>query len=185
MRTESDGQGARFTVRSTVEDDWPLVRQTRIENATDNPISYGATLATTLGMTEDDWRMRARRGTAIDAMSVAAVHDDTGRWIRMMSAQEQDGPILTGVWVTPEFRGRVHGVADALFAEVLAWVPGRGDRLTLWVDEGPAGLPARRFYARHGFTPTGRRRAIGFAPGDSIEMAMPVPGGWEPSGIDR
>lgn len=165
--------GSPFTVRSTVEDDWPLVRQARIENATDNPVSYGATLATTLEMTEEDWRMRARRGTASDMTSLVAI-DDRGRWIGMMGAQDGTELVLTGVWVVPEARGAVHGVAGVLFAEVLAWARGRGDALTLWVDEGPAGVAARTFYGRLGFTPSGRRRPIGFAPGDSIEMVLPL-----------
>jgi GNAT superfamily N-acetyltransferase len=172
--------GARFSVRVTVEDDWPSVRAARIENATDNPVSYGATLETTTAMSEDDWRMRARRGHAADATSLVAVDDVSGRWIGMMGAQEHDGLVLTGVWVVPEFRGRTNGVAEVLLAEVLAWARGRGDSIALWVDENPAGDRARAFYERHGFVRTGRRRPIGFAPGDSVEMLLqlvpPSPG---------
>ena len=172
--------GARFTVRVTTEDDWPSVRAARLENAADNPVSYGATLETTTAMSEDDWRMRARRGHATDATSLVAIDDATGRWIGMMSAQQQGGLLLTGVWVVPEFRGRAHGVAEVLLAEVLAWTRGRGDTIALWVDENPAGARARAFYERHGFVRTGRRRPNGFAPGDSVEMLLqlvpPSPG---------
>lgn len=166
--------GARFSVRVTAEDDWPAVRATRIENATDNPVSYGASLETTTAMSEDDWRMRARRGHATDATSLVAIDDASGRWIGMMSAQQQGGLLLTGVWVVPEFRGRANGVAEVLLAEVLAWARGRGDTIALWVDENPAGARARAFYERHGFVRTGRRRPIGFAPGDSVEMRRAV-----------
>jgi GNAT superfamily N-acetyltransferase len=166
--------GARFSARVTNEDDWPSVRAARIENATDNSVSYGATLETTISMSEDDWRMRARRGQATDATSLVAVDDRSGRWVGMMSAQQHDGLLLTGVWVVPEFRGRGNGVADVLLAEILAWARGRGLSIALWVDENPAGARARAFYGRHGFVPTGRRRPIGFAPGHSMEMQRSV-----------
>lgn len=162
--------GARFSVRVTAEDDWPSVRAARIENASDNPVSYGATVETTTAMSEDDWRMRARRGHATDATSLVAIDDASGRWVGMMGAQQQGGLLLTGVWVVPEFRGRADGVAEVLLAEVLAWARGRGDTIALWVDENRAGARARAFYERHGFVRTGRRRPIGFAPGDSVEM---------------
>ncbi|PZE66502.1 GNAT family N-acetyltransferase [Curtobacterium sp. MCBD17_021] len=164
--------GSAFTVRHTVEDDWPLVRELRIENATDNPISYGATLETTLGMTEDDWRLRARRGQGVDTTSLAAVDDRSGRWIGMMSAQvgDEDGidPVLTGVFVSPAFRGRTHGVADALLGGIVDWAGRRADRLRLYVYEH--GTPARRFYTRHRFVETGRTRPVGFADGVTLEM---------------
>ena len=55
-----------FFIRTTTEDDWERVRGLRVENATDNPISYGATLEYTLQMTESDWRLRAKRGDGTD-----------------------------------------------------------------------------------------------------------------------
>jgi GNAT superfamily N-acetyltransferase len=166
-----------FTVRPTTEDDWPLVRDLRVENATDNPISYGATLETTLAMTEDDWRLRARRGQATDATSLAAVETDSGRWIGMMSAQSHDDdgpdPVLTGVFVSPGHRGRENGVADALLDGILRWALERGaTRLRLYVYEHAE--PARRFYARHGFVSTGRTRPVGFTAGDTLEFARPL-----------
>ncbi|QWS32307.1 GNAT family N-acetyltransferase [Curtobacterium aetherium] len=169
--------GTAFSIHRTTEDDWPLVRELRIENATDNPISYGATLETTLAMTEDDWRLRARRGQAVDATSLAAVDDTSGRWIGMMSAQSGDtdgtDPVLTGVFVSLAFRGRAHGVADALLGGIVDWADRRGaTRLRLYVHEH--GTPARRFYARHGFVPTGRTRPVGFTEGTTLEMARPL-----------
>lgn len=167
--------GAVVRLRVTREDDWRSVRALRLRNAADNPISYGATLAVTEAMTEDDWRLRARRGTAADATSVVAL-DRRGRWVGMMSAQEHaadgDGALLTGVYVEPSHRGRRAGVADALAAEVVAWASLHAEVLRLWVDAGPEGAPARAFYARQGFRPTGRRQPLsgGFA-GEQLEMA--------------
>ncbi|MBF4613088.1 GNAT family N-acetyltransferase [Curtobacterium sp. VKM Ac-1376] len=149
-----------FSFRTTTERDWERVRALRIENATDNPVSYGATLEYTRRMTEDDWRLRAVRGEAADTTSVVAIDDGTGRWIGMMSGQVGDAhgadPVLTGVYVTPEFRGHDHGVADALLDHVLTWAAGHGDALRLEVYD--QAVPAGRFYARRGFRPTGRSR---------------------------
>src|SRR5450756_2934966 len=63
------------------------IRDRRIENATDNPISYGATLRTTQRMDEDAWRLRGRRGEGPDTACLAAVDTTTGRWVGMMSGQ--------------------------------------------------------------------------------------------------
>lgn len=148
-----------FSTRTTTERDWEQVRALRIENATDNPISYGATLEFTLAMTEQDWRLRARRGEATETTSVVAV-DPTGRWIGMMSGQVGDAsgpePVLTGVYVTPSSRGRANGVADALLDHVLEWASGHGDRLRLEVYD--QAVPAVRFYVRRGFRASGRSR---------------------------
>ncbi len=166
-----------FAIRTTREDDWPLVRALRVENATDDPISYGATLETTLAMTEDDWRLRARRGQQADATALAAIEIASGSWIGMMSAQlgDDDGPdpVLTGVYVTPRFRGRSHGVADALLDRVVDWATPRADRLRLYVHMDAE--PARRFYARHAFAPTGRTAPHPYAPGLLLELARPLP----------
>lgn len=148
-----------FTIRTTTERDWEQVRALRVENATDDPISYGATLEYTLAMTEDDWRLRARRGEGTETTSVVAV-DRTGRWIGMMSGQVGDAygndPVLTGVYVTPSSRGRANGLADALLDHVAGWAAGRGERLRLEVYD--QAVPAGRFYERRGFRASGRSR---------------------------
>lgn len=166
-----------FTIRATREDDWPLVRAFRIENATDNPISYGATLQTTLTMTEDDWRLRARRGEQGDATALVAIETSTQRWVGMMSAQANDDdgpdPVLTGVYVTPEFRGKSHGTADSLLSRILLWAAPRSSQIRLYVHEDAA--PARRFYARHRFVETGRTRPHPYAPGAQLELTRPLP----------
>lgn len=162
-----------ITIRSTTEGDWPQIRELRIENATDNPISYGATLHTTARMDEDAWRLRGRRGEGPDTASLAAIDTTTGRWVGMMSGQlgDEDGPqpVLTGVYVSPDYRGRQSGVADALLDEVEQWAGRSSDRLRLFVyEESPR---AMGFYHRHSFEETGRRRAITLVPGGhTLEM---------------
>lgn len=177
--------GPVVRLRSTREEDWRSVRALRLRNAADNPISYGATLAVTESMTEDDWRLRARRGTGADTTSVVAL-DTRGRWAGMMSAQQHapDGPgaLLTGVYVEPDHRGRAGGVSAVLVAEVTAWATLRAEQLRLWVDAGPEGSRARAFYERQGFRPTGRRQPLGGGfVGEQIEMTSALRGSRAPS----
>lgn len=151
-----------FYIRTTREDDWPLVRDLRIENATDNPISWTATREETLLIDEDGWRLRARRGQMSATTSVVAIETGTHRWLGMMNGQIGDeygtDPVLTGVYVTPDARGRRHGVADALLAAVVEWATVRAETLRLHVYEHAE--PARRFYARNGFVLTGRTQPV-------------------------
>ncbi len=147
-----------ISIRSTTEEDWLVLWEFRVENATEHPISYGATRETTLGMDEAAWRMRAARGDRDDAASYVSMEHDTGRWVGMMFCQLGDEhgpePVLTGVYVTAEFRGSDLGVADRLLDQVERWAAGYGPRLRLFVYDGST--PALRFYSRRGFTLFGR-----------------------------
>ncbi|GGL92902.1 hypothetical protein GCM10009706_34230 [Curtobacterium citreum] len=170
--------GDAVRLRVTYEDDWAAVRDLRLRNASENPIAYGATFVTTLGMTEDDWRLRARRGTAADSTSVVAVAED-GRWLGMMACQSavEGDVLLTGVYVEPDARGPVLGVADELLGEVLAWASMHGDRMRLWVDAGRGGTPARSFYARNEFHASGARQPLQDAfSGEQLEMVRRTAG---------
>jgi GNAT superfamily N-acetyltransferase len=157
-------------IRSTTESDWGSLREFRVENATEHPISYGATQETTLGMDEAAWRMRAARGDRDDrddAASFVAIEQVTGRWVGMMSCQLGDDhgpePVLTGVYVSAEFRGRAFLVADRLLDQVELWASGFASSVRLFVYEGSA--PARRFYSRRGFVETGRTAPAALVPG--------------------
>jgi GNAT superfamily N-acetyltransferase len=145
-------------IRSTTESDWPSLRDFRLENAAEHPISYGATYEQALAFDEDAWRMRARRGDSVDASQWVAIEAATGRWIGMMACQLGDEygpePVLAGVYTSEAFRGREFGVGDALIKLIENWAADRGDAIRLFVYEDSE--PARRFYRRHGFVETGR-----------------------------
>lgn len=159
-----------LNLRSTTEADWPELREFRLENAREHPISYGATLEQTLTFDEEAWRMRARRGDQFDAASYVVIERLTGRWIGMMACQVGDEhgpePVLTGVYVSPAFRGASYGVADALLERIVSWSAPRASQLRLWVDDGSE--PARRFYRRHGFRDTGRAHGTDLPPGGTL-----------------
>ncbi len=58
----------------------------------------------------------------------------------------------------PHRQDRKHGVADALLAAVVEWATVRAETLRPHVYEYAE--PARRFYARNGFVPTGRTQPV-------------------------
>lgn len=147
---------ATFIVRSTCEADWREVRQIRLEMLADTPMAYGETLDSALAHDDDEWRMRARRGESEHGTAVVAVDAGSGRWVATMGGYVDDdaGPMLVGVYVHPDHRGRAAGVTDSLLDAVEEWARGEGDTLTLHVHEDNARAAA--YYRRRGFEATGR-----------------------------
>jgi GNAT superfamily N-acetyltransferase len=146
-----------YRIRRTVASDWRAVRELRLEMLRDTPIAFGETLQDGLGHPESEWRMRAARGSAEHGISVAAI-DPTGRWVGTMGGYLPDsgtGPLLVGVYVTPDHRGRDSGLFDTLLTAVEEWARSEGETLTLHVHEDNA--RARAAYLRRGFTETGHR----------------------------
>ena len=146
---------APVTVRPTTEDDWERIRDLRLEMLRDTPLAYVETLEAAQAHGVEEWRMRGRRGTAEGWLQVAAITPD-GRWVGMMGCWVPDaasGPLLIGVYVAPEHRGRTAGVTDALLSVVEAWAREHGGTLRLHVHEDNA--RARTAYASRGFVETG------------------------------
>ncbi|WP_029149901.1 GNAT family N-acetyltransferase [Microbacterium indicum] len=141
-------------IRSVTPDDWERIREIRIRMIEDTPIAYVETAEAARAHGEGEWRSRGERGIAPHSLSIAAV-DESGAWVGAMGGfvDAAHGPLLVGVFVAPEVRGRAHGVADALLDRVEEWARGEGDTLTLAVHEDNA--RARAFYERRGFVATG------------------------------
>jgi GNAT superfamily N-acetyltransferase len=170
------GAHPSIRIRLTTEDDWQELREFRLENASEHPISYGARYEQTLAFDEEAWRIRARRGDRDDAAQWVAIDVVTGKWVSMMAVQLGDEwgpePVLTGVYTSEAFRGREFGVADALLELAERWATSHGESLRLFVDEYSE--PALRFYRRHGFATTGRAHPAAINDRDgavSVEMA--------------
>jgi GNAT superfamily N-acetyltransferase len=158
---------AEFTVRSPVEEDWERVRELRLEMLADTPIAYLETLEDALRHDEAYWRRRARPRED-GSISVAAVAGD--RWVGTMAGVPGvGGPMLVGVYVAPDFRGRRAGVTDALLDRVEAWARRHSDVLRLEVNE--LNTRARAAYERRGFVLTGRTSPYPLDP-PSLELEM-------------
>ncbi|MET1015474.1 GNAT family N-acetyltransferase [Leifsonia flava] len=160
-----------FSIRPTVADDWEQVRALRLEMLADTPLAYAETRGHALDQPESEWRMRGARGLTDHGTSLVAI-DENGRWIGAMAGYIPDpegeradaaagtatggrpatGPLLVGVYVAPDVRGREAGVTDALLAGIEAWARTHGDTLTLHVHEDNARAIAA--YESRGFERT-------------------------------
>lgn len=159
-----------LVIRTTCEDDWRALRELRLEMLRDTPIAFADTFERAQGYNELEWRIRARRGEATDQTLIVAIEGD--RWVGTMGCYIPDattGPLLVGVYVTPDRRGEEAGVTLALLAEIERWAAERSDRLRLEVHEDNP--RARRFYEKLGFEYTGHRRPYELEPG-GLELEM-------------
>jgi GNAT superfamily N-acetyltransferase len=165
-------------VRRALPDEWATVRDVRLAALADAPDAFASTLSRELVRTEPQWRSRIRAWpwflawrAGVPAGLVAAVPDQPAS---EPPAATRRGWHLVSMWVSPPARGR--GVADLLVGAVLDYAETVGaPRVTLWVALGNA--RARAFYARMGFTPTGRRQVYprdGAAALDEEELTRPV-----------
>ncbi|MFD4422311.1 GNAT family N-acetyltransferase [Agromyces sp. NPDC058484] len=161
-------------IRTTNEEDWREVRTLRLEMLRDTPLAYAETIEHALLVDETGWRLRAARGTTPGQTSVVAI--DGQRWIGHMGGYIPDaatGPLLVGVYVTPDYRGETAGVTRLLLDEVEKWARRHSDTLRLEVHE--ANPRALRFYEKLGFTMTGRSREYELEPGGlELEMIKPL-----------
>jgi GNAT superfamily N-acetyltransferase len=163
-----------WTVRPSVEDDWPAYRALRLEMLEDAPLAFLETLETARRHPDEHWRRRTA-GTSTSTLLFAAVGPD-GRWLGSMGGHQAPGapdPYLVGVYVTPRCRGRATGMTDALLDAVIHWAQGRGERLLLEVHEhNPAAI---RYYERRGFAFTGRTQPYPLDRStNEREMALPL-----------
>ena len=145
-----------FEIRPAIDSDWREVRELRLEMIRDTPLAFAESLEDALAHGEAEWRLRARRGPGDHGIAVVAI-SDSGRWVGTMGGFVPDpitGPLLVGVFVTPEVRGARAGVTDALLARIEEWARAEGGRLTLHVHE--ENIRARTAYKRRGFLATDR-----------------------------
>ncbi|MEO7588991.1 MAG: GNAT family N-acetyltransferase [Arachnia sp.] len=144
------------TIREARPDEWRQSRTLRLEMLADTPHSFGDHLHEVLGWDDDQWMIRHESHLLPDSGVFVAVAED-GRWMAHMGVREFHNyspprAWLMGVYVTPALRGT--GTAANMLRAVESWTVDRGfDRLFLDVHEHA--LPARRFYEKFGFVPTG------------------------------
>ena len=151
-------------------DDWPALRDLRLEALADTPIAYLETLAAAQAARDAVWQGRARRG-AEGGDSVQVMAFDGQRPVATSVGFVDGGRAwLAAVYVTPAWRGR--GLLGPVVERVAAWAREQGQRrLALEVHED--NRAARAAYARLGFVETGVRRPYPLDPtGDELEMTL-------------
>lgn len=160
-----------FSIRRTTASDWREIRDLRLEMIRDTPTAYAESLEDAFALDEAAWRSRGERGTAKRGIAIAAISGG-GKWVGTMGGfvpDFQTGPLLVGVYVAPEWRGRQVGLTDALMNTIESWARTEGQQLTLHVHEENA--RAQKYYKRQGFVATGHRVAYNLDPTkDELEM---------------
>jgi ribosomal protein S18 acetylase RimI-like enzyme len=136
------------------------LRDLRLEMLADTPEAYVETLENARAADEAEWRFRARRASSVGNVGVVAVDRGADLFVGTMSAYadaDRGRTWLVAVYVAPDYRGREHGVADAMLDAVERWATERGDaELSLEVHEDNA--RAQAFYRRRGYRFTGGSR---------------------------
>jgi GNAT superfamily N-acetyltransferase len=146
-----------FDVITINESNWAQLRDVRLEMLADTPLAYVERLAEAQAHGEDEWRFRARRAASPGSIGVAAVESGSDRFIAVMHGAtfRDDGrPLLVSVYVAPGYRGREHGVADALLDRVEAWARAEG-HAELYLQVHESNQRAIGFYRRRGYVCTG------------------------------
>ncbi len=162
-------------VRELTADDWQLMRDVRLCALADAPYAFGSTYAREAAFTEAQWRGRISERSVTFVACDPAGRDSAGSAAPAGLAGvyvEDSAPDVVSVWVRPAFRGR--GVGEALLEATASWAKSRSfPALYLWVTETNA--PARRLYARCGFTPTGESQPLPSDPSlPEIRMSRPL-----------
>jgi GNAT superfamily N-acetyltransferase len=140
------------------ERDWERLRDLRLEMLADTPTAYVESLETAMGYDEEDWRFRARRSNVAGSFGVVAVDREADRFVGTMQAFTDAGRTwVVAVYVTPDYRGRKLGVADAMLDRLEAWAREQG-RTELFLEVHESNGPAQRFYLRRGYTFTGEQQ---------------------------
>lgn len=133
-------------VRTTVADDWPVLKSVRLAALLDTPAAFGVTHAEAAAYSDEQWRDRAGRTPSAYVLAFAA-GDAAGTAAGVVD--EQGLYKLMAMWVRPDCRGE--GIADKLVDAVKALAQTQGHRRVA-LDVAPDNLPAVRFYQRQGFT---------------------------------
>lgn len=138
-------------------DEGMAYRAVRLRALELEPDAYGQTLAEALADPEQLWHdLSASVASADDPRALFVVDRGDGVLAGTLYAAVSDVPphlgTLGAMWVDPELRAQ--GWGDALMERAMAWAAGWGaPGMTLWLASGNE--RAWRFYARHGFQPTG------------------------------
>ena len=112
-------------IRRIRPDEGSSLRALRLRALAEAPLAFGSTLTREAVFTDDAWHDRARRG-ASGTEGVTFVAELEGQWVGIATgltddpdAPDDPRPVLVGMFVGPEARGR--GIGAALVDAVVDW----------------------------------------------------------------
>lgn len=157
-------------------DDWRTYRDVRLRALQADPGAFASTHERESSFDDDEWIRRTRGGPdgRPSAIYLAVDGERAVGTAAVVYPVDMDVPMLVGMWVAPDVRGR--GVGRKLVDAVVAWVAERGDRrLVLWVvDDNHSAIA---LYESCGFEQTGE---VAEMPGNpcsgELEMTLELGG---------
>ena len=154
-------------VREVTGSDWELMKDVRLAALAEAPQAFGSTYAREVAFTEAQWRGRISE-RSVTYLAYDETDEATPGGIAGVHVEEATAEVVS-MWVRPGFRGR--GVGETLIEATASWAKSHSfATLSLWVTESNA--PARRLYARCGFTPTGESQPLPSDPSQTeIQMS--------------
>ncbi|MEZ4501716.1 MAG: GNAT family N-acetyltransferase [Dehalococcoidia bacterium] len=155
---------AHFEVRRVRAEEWPALREIRLQALLDTPTAFGSTHAVEVAFDDAVWIERAGGGASDEDRATFVVEQEgalVGLATGLAHDPVEDEGTLVGMFVVPELRGR--GASDGLVRAVAAWARSLDlVRLRAWVTESNA--PAIALYRRHGFDYDGALHPLDHTP---------------------
>jgi ribosomal protein S18 acetylase RimI-like enzyme len=143
-----------FRVDVLAENDWPSLRDIRLQALNTDPAAFLASHETEAAFAEQRWRQEFTRGEwhVMRAAEQGPERQDVGLLgVTWLPATPSWGRYLEYLWVAPELRQ--HGVASNLLRTVLDRLRDSGVH-TVWLYILDGNTPAMRLYQRFGFQST-------------------------------
>ena len=152
-------------IRRITGDDWPRLREVRLEALDDTPEAFITTHEEASAFPDEVWIQRAERGSA-GGEQATFIAERRGRFVGLAigldrTAQTPGVFAIVSVFVSPSARRT--SVGRRLMDAVEEWAREHGGRVTsLWVVEDNE--VARSFYASRGYRETLDRQKINTPP---------------------
>jgi RimJ/RimL family protein N-acetyltransferase len=134
-------------VRQLTPDDWETLREVRLAALADAPYAFMSTYADTVGLDEEQWRIRTTRSD----MFAAFVGGEAVGMVGLFGPNEAGDHTLIAMWVAPAMRGT--DVAGALIEAAVDRAAAVGAP-SVRLEVAPGNVRAEKVYTRHGFAPT-------------------------------
>ena len=162
-------------VRRLEPAEWRLLRTVRLHALADAPYAFGSTYAEESQLEDAWWAQSAARlawFVAVPSGTPPQRRKAAGLVAGLAAPGSADRSVIS-MWVDAAYRGT--RIAVRMLDAVERWARGEGaSALVLRVSD--RNERARRFYARHGFAPTGSSEPLRSDPtAEALELRRPLP----------
>ncbi len=172
-RDPAEMEPSPVKIRRVVSEEWPAVRELRLEALQTDPLAFGSTFARELDFADSVWIDRVSKAAISPSSATWIAEHRDGTFVGMVGAYVQETTIwVVGMWVRPSFRGLRLG--SRLLDSLLQWTRATRPEDEVKLEVNPALEVAVLLYRGRGFVPTGLVRGLDHAPGAQvIEMLLP------------